>query len=163
MLTRTACIHAERGAERWRLRLQADVGDPFEVSARVLVNAAGPWAAAFLMEQAQVADKVHLRLIKGSHIVVPKLFEHDHAYIFQNHDGRIIFAIPYEQDFTLIGTTDVEHHGPIGEARADPEEIAYLCDQASRYFAKPVLPGDVVWTYSGVRRCSTTNPATRRR
>ena len=92
-----------------------------------------------------------LRLVKGSHIVVPRLFEHDHAYIFQNADGRIIFAIPYEGDFTLIGTTDVEHHGAIGEAHADAEEIAYLCAQASRYFAKPVTPAQVVWTYSGVR------------
>ena len=151
VVTRTACIHAERGAERWRVRLQAEGGDPYEVSARVLVNAAGPWAASFLSEQVQIDDKVHLRLIKGSHIVVPKLFEHDHAYIFQNADGRIIFAIPYEGDFTLIGTTDVEHHGPIGEAKADAEEIAYLCEQASHYFARPVLPADVVWTYSGVR------------
>ena len=151
VLTRTACVHAERGADRWRVRLQADAGEPYEVSARVLVNAAGPWAAQFLSEHAHVADKVHLRLIKGSHIVVPRLFEHDHAYIFQNPDGRIIFAIPYEHAFTLIGTTDIEHHGPIGEARAEPDEIAYLCAQASRYFARQVVPGEVVWTYSGVR------------
>ena len=103
------------------------------------------------MAHAHVADRVHLRLVKGSHIVVPKLFEHDHAYIFQNADGRIIFAIPYEGEFTLIGTTDVEHHGAIGEARADADEIAYLCAQASRYFATPVTPAQVVWTYSGVR------------
>ena len=80
-------------------------------------------------EQAHAADRVHLRLVKGSHIVVQKLFEHDHAYIFQNADGRIIFAIPYERDFTLIGTTDIEHHGAIGEARAEPDEIAYLASR----------------------------------
>ncbi len=151
VLTRTACVDAVRGAERWRLTLKAEGGSTREVSARALVNAAGPWAAEFLMAHAHVADRVHLRLIKGSHVVVPKLFEHDHAYIFQNPDGRIIFAIPYEGAFTLIGTTDVEHHGAIGEAKADPDEIAYLCEQASRYFAKPVTPDQVVWTYSGVR------------
>jgi len=89
--------------------------------------------------------------VKGSHIVVPKLFEHGHAYIFQNPDKRIIFAIPYERDFTLIGTTDVEHHGAVGGAKIDESEIRYLCEQASRYFARPVGPSDVVWTYSGVR------------
>ena len=82
-----------------------------------------------------------LRLVKGSHIVVPQLFDHDHAYIFQNPDKRIIFAIPYEGDFTLIGTTDVEHRGPVGEARIDAAETAYLCEQASRYFARPVHAG----------------------
>jgi glycerol-3-phosphate dehydrogenase len=82
---------------------------------------------------------------------VKKLFQHDHAYIFQNPDKRIIFAIPYEGDFTLIGTTDVEVHGDPGQARIDADEIAYLCAQASRYFERPVTPADVVWSYSGVR------------
>ena len=151
VLTRTACIEAQRGTADWRVTLKASDGTTREVRSRALVNAAGPWAAQFLMEHAHVADRIHLRLVKGSHIVVRKLFEHDHAYIFQNPDGRIIFAIPYERDFTLIGTTDIEHHGAIGEARAEPDEIAYLCDQASRYFAKPVTTDQVVWTYSGVR------------
>ncbi len=84
-------------------------------------------------------------------MVVKKLFEHDHAYIFQNPDKRIIFAIPYEGEFTLIGTTDVEHHGEIGAARIDASEIDYLCEQASRYFERAVRPSDVVWSYSGVR------------
>src|SRR5205823_1925876 len=107
--------------------------------------------AQFLGEQAHVARGRSLRLVKGSHIVVRRIFEHDHAYIFQNPDRRIIFAIPYENDFTLIGTTDVEHHGPIGAAKIDPSEIDYLCAQASRYFEKAVTPEDVAWTYSGVR------------
>ena len=151
VLTRTACAQAQRGPADWRVTLKASDGTTREVRSRALVNAAGPWAAQFLMEHAHVADRIHLRLVKGSHIVVRKLFDHDHAYIFQNPDGRIIFAIPYERDFTLIGTTDVEHHGAIGEARAEPDEIAYLCDQASRYFATPVTIDQVVWTYSGVR------------
>jgi len=151
VLTRTACVDAVRGAEHWQVRLQSARGGTLQVAAKSLVNAAGPWAAEFLMAHAHAADRVHLRLVKGSHIVVPKLFTHDHAYIFQNADGRIIFAIPYESEFTLIGTTDVEHHGAIGEAHADAEEIAYLCAQASRYFARPITPAQVVWTYSGVR------------
>ena len=123
------------------------------VSARALVNAAGPWAAQFLSEHAHAPRAKSLRLIKGSHLVVNKLFDHDHdhAYIFQNPDKRIIFAIPYERDFTLIGTTDVEHTGAIGQAQIEDSEIDYLCEQASRYFAKPVTRADVVWSYAGVR------------
>jgi glycerol-3-phosphate dehydrogenase len=151
VLTRWRCTDARRGGDAWRVRLQSDRGEAREFSARVLVNAAGPWAAQFLGEHAHVPQAKTLRLVKGSHIVVPKMFDHDHAYIFQNPDKRIIFAIPYERDFTLIGTTDVEHHGAIGAAQIDASEIAYLCEQASRYFAKPVTPADVVWTYSGVR------------
>jgi len=151
VLTRWRCVDAKREASAWRVRLQSDAGQQRELSARALVNAAGPWAAQFLSEHAHVPRAKSLRLVKGSHIVVPKMFEHDHAYIFQNPDKRIIFAIPYEDDFTLIGTTDVEHHGAVGEARIDASEAAYLCEQASRYFAKPVTPQDVVWSYAGVR------------
>jgi glycerol-3-phosphate dehydrogenase len=149
VLTRTRCVDAERHADHWRIRLAGDGGR--ELKARALVNAAGPWAAQFLGDAVHQPQPKTLRLVKGSHVVVPKLFEHDHAYIFQNPDKRIIFAIPYEGDFTLIGTTDVEHAGPPGKARIDAAEIAYLCEQASRYFARPVTPAQVVWTYSGVR------------
>ncbi|MGZ8260600.1 MAG: glycerol-3-phosphate dehydrogenase [Caldimonas sp.] len=151
VLTRTRCVDAKRSATHWQLRLEGGEGRVDEVQARVLVNAAGPWAASFLGGPAHVQRHKALRLVKGSHIVVPKLFDHDHAYIFQNPDKRIIFAIPYEGDFTLIGTTDVEHHGPIGEARIDAAETAYLCEQASRYFQRPVTAAQVVWSYSGVR------------
>jgi glycerol-3-phosphate dehydrogenase len=150
VLTRTACVDARRGAT-WQATLRGADGGERSVTARALVNAAGPWAGQFLAEHAHAAERKSLRLVKGSHIVVPKLFDHDHAYIFQNPDKRIIFAIPYESDFTLIGTTDVEHTGAIGAAQIDASEIAYLCEQASRYFERPVTPGDVVWTYSGVR------------
>ena len=151
VLTRTRCVDARRGPSHWQVRLEGDGGDVIEVRARVLVNAAGPWAAQFLGGPAHIARHKELRLVKGSHIVVPKLFDHDHAYIFQNPDKRITFAIPYEGDFTLIGTTDVELHGPVGEAHIDTAEIAYLCEQASRYFERAVTPEHVVWTYSGVR------------
>ena len=147
VLTRWACVDARRGAAQWQVRLQSTDGETREITARALVNAAGPWAAQFLAEHAHAPERKSLRLVKGSHIVVKKLFEHDHAYIFQNPDKRIIFAIPYEGDFTLIGTTDVEHRGAIGEAHIDASEIAYLCEQASRYFEKPVRPADVVWSY----------------
>jgi glycerol-3-phosphate dehydrogenase len=151
VLTRTKCVDAVRGADHWQVRLQSARGGTLQVAARSLVNAAGPWAGEFLTAHAHVADRVLLRLVKGSHIIVRKLFEHDLAYIFQNPDGRIIFAIPYEGEFTLIGTTEVDHPGEIGDAHADASEIEYLCAQASRYFARTITPADVVWTYSGVR------------
>ncbi len=151
VLTRWRCVDAGRGTDAWRVALQDSTGRRREITARALVNAAGPWAASFLGEQAHVVGPKSLRLVKGSHIVVRRMFEHDDAYIFQNPDKRIIFAIPYEGDFTLIGTTDVEHKGPPGEAKIEPAETAYLCEQASRYFAQPVRPANVVWSYSGVR------------
>ena len=151
VLTRWRCADARRSADGWQVRLDTRSGAQQVLSARAVVNAAGPWAAQFLGEHAHVPRAKSLRLVKGSHIVVPRLFEHDHAYIFQNPDKRIIFAIPYERDFTLIGTTDVEHHGAIGAAQIDASEVAYLCEQASRYFARTIAPADVAWTYSGVR------------
>jgi glycerol-3-phosphate dehydrogenase len=151
ILTRCRCVQAQEHEGGWCATLEHRDGSSESPTARALVNAAGPWAAQFLKDHAGLDDSRGLRLVKGSHIVVPKLFEHDHAYIFQNPDQRIIFAIPYEGDFTLIGTTDVEYRGEIGRARIDNDEIAYLCEQASRYFAKAVQPADVVWTYAGVR------------
>jgi glycerol-3-phosphate dehydrogenase len=145
------CGDARRGDAAWTARLDGPRGATRHVRARALVNAAGPWAAQFLAEHAHLPQAKSLRLVKGSHIVVPRLFEHEHAYIFQNPDKRIIFAIPYEGAFTLIGTTDVEVRGPLGEVRIDAQETRYLCEQASRYFERPVTPADVAWTYSGVR------------
>ena len=154
VLTRTAVTSARRGHGAnggWSAILTTADGVDHGVQARALVNAAGPWAEAFLRDQAQQRNVKSLRLVKGSHIVVPKLFDHDHAYIFQNPDKRIIFVQPYEDDFTLIGTTDIEHKGAIGAARIDEDEIRYLCEQSSRYFERPIVPADVVWSYSGVR------------
>jgi glycerol-3-phosphate dehydrogenase len=154
--TRTRCTSAQRGADGWTATLQPQDGPARIVKARALVNAAGPWTESFLRREAKSARgetlaSRSLRLIKGSHIVVPQRFEHDHAYIFQNPDKRIIFAIPYEDRFTLIGTTDVELQGDPRNARIDADETRYLCEQASRYFKRPVSPADVVWSYSGVR------------
>jgi glycerol-3-phosphate dehydrogenase len=159
--TRTRCAAARRDATGWNVTLET-LGDDgavtgrHELRARALVNAAGPWAERFLRDVAQAAGgealaTKSLRLVKGSHIVVPRCFEHDHAYIFQNPDKRIIFAIPYEQDYTLIGTTDQELHGDPRGARIGDDEVAYLCEQANRYFEKPITPADVVWHYAGVR------------
>ena len=119
--------------------------------ARALVNAAGPWAASFLDDIAKVKHDHALRLIKGSHIVVPKLFDHRYAYIFQQPDRRIVFAIPYERDFTLIGTTDIEYKTDPAHPTIDKEETAYLCEATNRYFKLNLTPADVVWSYSGVR------------
>ncbi|MET0382708.1 MAG: glycerol-3-phosphate dehydrogenase [Burkholderiaceae bacterium] len=151
VLTRWRCDDAVRTPQGWRAALESRAGERHALNARALVNATGPWAARFLGEQAHAAGARPLRLVKGSHIVVPKLFDHGHAYLFQHPDRRVIFAIPYERDFTLIGTTDVDHRGEIGAARIDDSEIRYLCEQASRCFARAVVPADVVWTYSGVR------------
>jgi glycerol-3-phosphate dehydrogenase len=119
--------------------------------AKTLVNAAGPWVGEVLGGVVRSNTKAAVRMVQGSHIVVPKLYEHDRCYIFQNADGRIIFAIPYEHDFTLIGTTDRDYRGDPAQAKATPAEIDYLCAAASEYFRAPVTPGQVVWTYSGVR------------
>jgi glycerol-3-phosphate dehydrogenase len=149
--TRCACTQAVGGSGAWTVHLQPDLGTQRTVQARALVNATGPWASLFMQQQLGLPPARPLRLVKGSHIVVPRLFDHGDAYLFQNADQRIIFAIPYEGEFTLIGTTDVEHGGPIGQAQIEADEVRYLCDQASRYFARPVQPSDVVWSFSGVR------------
>ncbi|SHG67470.1 glycerol-3-phosphate dehydrogenase [Massilia sp. CF038] len=149
--TRTRCSAVQRGADGWRATLSHADGATTLVKARCLVNAAGPWASEFLHGATSTGVHQSLRLIKGSHIVVPRLFDHDYAYIFQHPDGRIVFAIPYEQDFTLIGTTDLDYQGDLNQVAISAEEITYLCTLSNHYFSKPITPADVVWTYSGVR------------
>ncbi len=152
ILPRTRCVAAERGPDGWRVTLRpAGGGTERVVRARCLVNAAGPWVKSFLQQTAGVVTDVRVRLVKGSHIVVPRLFEHSYCYIFQNPDQRIVFAIPYEQDYTLIGTTDVAFEGDPAGAAIDAGEVDYLCEAINRYFNRSIAPGDVVWTYSGVR------------
>ncbi|MDE3079716.1 MAG: glycerol-3-phosphate dehydrogenase, partial [Paracoccaceae bacterium] len=114
-------------------------------------NAGGPWVGEIITGTLGINSTEGVRLVRGSHIVTKKLFDHDRCYFFQGADGRIIFAIPYEGDFTLIGTTDKDHKGAPGTAVCTPEEQDYLCAFASEYFAKPVTRDDIVWTYSGVR------------
>ncbi|MCW2413560.1 MULTISPECIES: glycerol-3-phosphate dehydrogenase [unclassified Sphingobium] len=151
ILTHTKCLAAQRDQHGWRVSLQGTDGTPFSVTAHVLVNATGSWAADFLPERAGVAGAGTLRLIKGSHIVTRKLYEGDHAYILQNPDKRIVFAIPYENDFTLIGTTDVEWQGAPDVVTIDAAETDYLCDSVNRWFATQITPQDVIWSFAGVR------------
>lgn len=162
IFTRTRCEQLHASPEGWNALLshrdaQSDrLTHHMRVQARMVVNAAGPWADQLqqMLESARqggAAKRAHLRLVKGSHIVVPRLFTHDHAYIFQQPDGRIVFAIPYEQQFTLIGTTDVDYKGDAAQAAIDEAEITYLCEAVNRYFKRSVQPADVVWSYAGVR------------
>ncbi len=147
ILTRTRFERAEPEGGGWRLRL-AGGG---EVRAKAVVNAGGPWVERVIRAGFGGESAARVRLVRGSHIVTRRLFEHDRAYIFQNADGRVVFAIPYEGDFTLIGTTDMEHEGPPGEAVCTPEERDYLLGAVAGYFRVPVGVGDIVWSYSGVR------------
>ena len=151
VLVRTEFVAARRGAEGWECTLR-DVASGAErrLRARALANAAGPWVMQALAETG-VAAPDRVRLVRGSHIVVPRLYEGTQAYILQNDDRRVVFVIPYEQDFTLIGTTDVPHDPASGPPRCTEEEAAYLCRAVSRQFRREVTPGEIVWTYSGVR------------
>ncbi|MGX9575450.1 glycerol-3-phosphate dehydrogenase [Mesorhizobium sp. f-mel] len=150
--TRTKVVGARREAELWTVRLEnAQTGDTEEVKARLLVNAAGPWVDHVLSATVGLNEVHNVRLVQGSHIVIGKKFDDPRAYFFQNKDGRIIFAIPYEEEFTLIGTTDQDYAGDPHDVKISDAEIDYLCAAASEYFAQPVKRSDIVWTYSAVR------------
>jgi glycerol-3-phosphate dehydrogenase len=150
ILTRTRCERLAVDDGVWHATL-AGPGGRLGVTARVAVNAAGPWVDQFVSGATPVRTAHRVRLVKGSHIVVPRLFEHRFAYIFQNEDRRIVFAIPYEHDFTLIGTTDVDYRGDPAAVHIDAAELEYLCALANRYFLRQITPADVCWSYSGVR------------
>jgi glycerol-3-phosphate dehydrogenase len=154
---RGACIEpgwrvtgARRGDEFWLVDMVSSVGQKRMTRTRGLVNAAGPWVQDVL--RATGTDhRNSLRLVKGSHVVVPRLYEGAQAFTLQTTDGRVVFIIPYQDDFTLIGTTDVPFSGDPAGVTADRDEISYLCNFASEYLKSPVRPADVVWSYSGVR------------
>lgn len=149
---RTRCLSAVREGLGWRLTLREEAtGATREITARVLVNAAGPWVDAVARDVVADLARPALRLVQGSHIVVPRLYAHDRCYIFQGADQRIFFSIPYEGEFTLIGTTDRDYRGDLDHVRASDEEVRYLCGGASQYFRAPIRPEQVVWSYSGVR------------
>ena len=152
ILPRTKVISARGKDGAWNVEVEdRQSGARRVVTARMLVNAAGPWVDHVLSEAMGANGRPSVRLVQGSHIVVKKKFEGPRAYFFQNPDNRIIFAIPYEHDFTLIGTTDRDFHGDPRDAKISQEEIDYLCSAASEYFREPVTPRDIVWTYSAVR------------
>jgi glycerol-3-phosphate dehydrogenase len=150
--TRSRAVEIRQVDGIWQVTVENTIsGERTTIQARALVNAGGPWVEQVLSAGSGVNARAKVRLVQGSHIVVRKLYDHDRAYMFQNADGRIIFVIPYQDDFTLIGTTDRDYDGDPAKVKASPEEIQYLCASASEYLKKPVLPADVVWTYSGVR------------
>src|SRR5579884_186367 len=150
ILTRTAVVAARRDGGEWRVSLQTESGEQREVTARILVNAAGPWVGETL-RLAGLAGRARARLVKGSHIDVPRLYDGEHAYLLQNDDGRVVFVIPYEDDFTLVGTTELPFTGDPAAATASAEEIAYLCRAVSRYFRAELRPEAAVWSFAGVR------------
>lgn len=152
ILTRTEVVSAARVGKLWHVTTRDGAGREAVHQARALVNAAGPWVDAVLRGPlGRPAPAAHIRLVRGSHIVTRRLYDHDRCYFFQGEDGRICFAIPFEQDFTLIGTTEADHDADPATPRCSEEEAEYLCAFASRYFKRPVTRADVVWSYSGVR------------
>lgn len=148
--TRTKVVSARREDGMWLVTTESG-GERETTRARMLVNAAGPWIDQVIGNAIGNNNARNVRLVQGSHIIVPRIFDHDRCYIFQNDDNRIIFAIPYERHYTLIGTTDQDYPGDPASVAISQAEIDYLCSAASEYFSKPVMPSDVVWTYSGVR------------
>lgn len=151
ILTRTVCLSAQRENGQWLARIQDVQGAISELGARVVVNAAGPWVKEVLNARLHQPSRDDVRLVKGSHIVVPRAYEGQHAFILQNDDKRVVFMIPYEERYTLIGTTDVPLDGEPGAPLASAEEVSYLCRAVSRYLAEPVTPADVAWSYAGIR------------
>ncbi|WP_312713686.1 glycerol-3-phosphate dehydrogenase, partial [Stutzerimonas nitrititolerans] len=149
--TRTQCLSSRRAGSIWHVELQREDGTRFALRAKALVNAAGPWVAQFIDDNLQQRSPYGIRLIQGSHIVVPRLYEGEQAYIMQNEDRRIVFAIPYMGRYTMIGTTDREHHGDPAQARISEEEIAYLLGVANAHFRKQLEREDILHTFTGVR------------
>jgi glycerol-3-phosphate dehydrogenase len=161
VLTRTRLVSAKREGGLWVGRLRdLRSGREHDVRARALVNAAGPWVGDVIENVAGLRSPRHMRLIKGSHIVVPRLYAGDQAYILQNDDRRIVFVIPYQDRFSLVGTTDVPFDGDPASAAISPGEIDYLCTAVSRWFATPVTPEQVRWRYAGVRPLYDDHAAT---
>ncbi len=147
---RTKVIKADRDGDHWRVKLEKD-GEVEEVQARIVINAAGPWVKEVIDTTLKIPSRESVRLVRGSHIVTQKLYNHPYPYFFQNSDGRIGFLIPFENDFTLIGTTDFDHEGDALDAVCTDVEKQYLLDFANDYLKVPVTEEDIVWSYSGVR------------
>jgi glycerol-3-phosphate dehydrogenase len=152
IMVRTRCVAARRQSGLWHVTLEDLLtGRRFGVRARALVNAAGPWAQQLIEQQLNGRSPRNVRLIKGSHLVTRKLYEGEQAYILQNEDKRIVFVIPYNRDFTLVGTTDKVHEGSPAEVAMDGEEEQYLLDVFNQHFKQQLSRADILWRYSGVR------------
>jgi glycerol-3-phosphate dehydrogenase len=149
--TRTRCIQARRQQDHWLITLQPAQQAAYQIKTRAIVNAGGPWVAKLFDEALEDKSPQNVRLVKGSHIVVPRLHTQPHAYMLQNQDQRIVFVIPFEDHFTLIGTTDVEYQGDPGKVHISDDEISYLLDISNNYFNKQLQPSDIVSSFSGVR------------
>lgn len=149
--TRTKCTSARRVDGLWELTITGENGVEEKVRAKALINAAGPWVSQVLGAVVGRNDPDKIRMVKGSHLVVDKLYDHDRCYIFQNADGRICFAVPYERDYTLIGTTDEDHKGDPGKPEISDAETDYMLRAVSEYFKKPVTRENLRWAYSGIR------------
>ncbi len=156
--TRTECTGLERGDAFWRATLCGADGEE-QITARQVVNAAGPWVDSVLGRALPQESHTNLRLVKGSHLIFPRLFAGDHAYIFQNGDGRIVFAIPYEREFTLVGTTDVLFTGDPSKIDISGEEARYICAAVNEYLEKDVDPEQAIASYAGVRPLYENNAA----
>ncbi len=150
ILPRTRLVSARRAEKLWRVKLKAEAGEDLEIRCRAIVNACGPWAGR-VHQALGGRDKVDVQLVRGSHIIVPRLYEGGHAYTLQHDDGRIVFLIPFGDAHTMIGTTEVKMSDPDTTPEASAEEIDYLCRVVNVYLRKPVSPGDVVWHFAGVR------------
>ncbi len=148
---RTRFLGARRDERGWRVEAEGSDGRRLKMYSRALVNAGGPWVERVLSGIAHGGQPAHVQLVKGSHIVVPRIHPGAHAYLLQNEDGRVLFVLPYERHYSLIGTTDVLVEAPEEGALITPQEIRYLLAAANRYLARPLSENDVVWSYSGVR------------
>jgi glycerol-3-phosphate dehydrogenase len=152
ILTHTTCISATYLNDQWKIELKNNFTHEISIQyAKVLINAAGPWVQSVQQNIIQNSEPFSVELIKGTHIIVPKLYDGDFAYILQNPDERVVFAIPYQNKFTLIGTTDVPYKEELNRVSSTPEEETYLCDTINQYFKKAISPDDIVWSYAGVR------------
>lgn len=149
--TRTRCVSARRSKGLWHLHLERSDGSLYSIRARALVNAAGPWVARFIQDDLKQKSPYGIRLIQGSHIIVPKLYEGEHAYILQNEDRRIVFAIPYLDRFTMIGTTDREYQGDPAKVAISEEETAYLLQVVNAHFKQQLAAADILHSFAGVR------------
>lgn len=150
VVTRTRCLSAHRVEGYWVVELENAQGS-FKIKAKALVNAAGPWVAQFIKQDLQLKSPYGIRLIQGSHIVVPKLYEGDKAFIMQNDDRRIVFAIPYLDQYTMIGTTDREYQGDPSKVQITQAETDYLLEVSNAHFKKQLTQADIIWTFAGVR------------
>ena len=149
--TRTRCLSAQRVNGRWLVQLERADGSRFDITAKALVNAGGPWVAKFIRDDLKLTSPYGIRLIQGSHLIVPKLYEGENAFILQNEDQRIVFAIPYMQRFTILGTTDREYTGDPSKVTITEAETDYVLKVVNAHFNKQLSPADIVHTYSGVR------------